>query len=322
MVSTFQDWSQSSRLRRTEAQESVKLLPPTPSIVNNIRSRESEPGADACRHLSLASPDPRLLTPRPCLRPGLGPASTVTPVRSAPSATLFRRFPLPQNAADAPHGDRPNFNSPQLKPKSPNLTTQSQDLNFSCRTTKGSLGQFSPMLSSTAAVSEERPVTPTFSDLGDLTSRGNTPTFSELADTSSRMSNFDTTQSKIEMYRKVLDGLKTSSMSQDKSVLLSAWTAHRESLSPRNTKLRRSRSPLVYQEPKTPTPVTPVTVKKEMNIEELAIVNPTININKSPLNDLVISRLDQLMTSLTLNENHNGLNLSLDDEMDLLSPHL
>ena len=76
------------------------------------------------------------------------------------------------------------------------------------------------------------------------------------------------------------------------------------------------------QEPKTPTPVTPVTVKKEMNIEEPAIVNPTININKSPLNDLVISRLDQLMTSLTLNENHIGLNLSLDDEMDLLSPHL
>ena len=322
LVSTFQDWSQSSRLRRTEAQESVKLLPPTPSIVNNIRSRESEPGADACRHLSLDSPDPRLLTPRPSLRPGLGPASTVTPVRSAPSATLFRRFPLPQNAADAPHGDRPNFNSPQLKPKSPNITTQSQDLNFSCRTTKGSLGQFSPMLSSTAAVSEERPVTPTFSDLGDITSRGNTPTFSELADTSSRMSNFDTTQSKIEMYRKVLDGLKTSSVSQDKSVLLSAWTAHRESLSPRNTKLRRSRSPLVYQEPKTPTPVTPVTVKKEMNMEELATVIPTININKSPLNDLVISRLDQLMTSLTLNENHNGLNLSLDDEMDLLSPHL
>jgi len=314
------DWSQSSLVRRTKAEVSVKLLPPTPSIVSNIRSREPGLGADPCRHLSLASPDPRLLTPRPGLRPGLAPTATVTPVRSAPSATLFRRFPITQATAESPQGDRLNFNSPQLKPKSPNLTTQSQDLNFSCRTTKGSLGQFSPMLSSTAAVSEERPVTPTFSDLGDLTSRGNTPTFSELADNSSRMSHFDTTQSKIEMYRKVLDGLKTSSVSQDKSALLSAWTAHRESLSPRNPKLRRSRSPRFDQEPKTPTPGTPVTVKKGMNLEEPSMVNPIIN--KSPLNDLVISRLDQLMTSLTLNENHNGLNLSLDDEMDLLSPHL
>ena len=286
------------------------MLPPTPSIVTNIRNREAGPGADACRHLNLSSPDPRLVTPRAGLRPDIDPASTVTPVRSAPSATLFRRFPLSQVVIDSPKAD--HFNSPKLKQKSPNLTTQSQDLNFSGRTTKGSLGQFSPMLSSTAAVSEERPITPTFSDLGDLTS--NTPTFSELADNTSRMSNFDTTQSKIDMYRKVLDGLKTSSVSQDKSVLLSKWTAHRESLSPKTTKLRRSRSPLVYQEPETPS--TPVTLKKETDVEVPAPVN------KSPFNDLVISRLDQLMTSLTLNENNNGLNLSLDDEIDLLSPHL
>merc|ERR1711971_182004 len=122
-------------------------------------------------------------------------------------------------------------------------------------------------------------------------------TFSELADNTSRMSTFDTTQSKIDMYRKVLDGLKSSSVSQDKSVLLSKWTAHRESLSPRTTKLRRSRSPLINQESETPsTPVTPVTVKKQTDLETPAPVN------KSPLNDLVISRLDQLMTSLTLNE--------------------
>jgi len=307
------DWSKGPLVKRTEAKESVQLLPPTPSIVTNIRSREAGPGAEECRYLNLSSPDPRLLTPRPGLRPHLDAASAVTPVRSAPSATLFRRFPLPPDVIDSPKTD--HFTSPQLKLKSPNLTAQSQDLNFSSRTTKGSLGQFSPMLSSTAAVSEERPVTPTFSDLGDITA--NTPTFSELADNTSRMSTFDTTQSKIDMYRKVLDGLKTSSVGQDKSVLLSKWTAHRESLSPRTTKLRRSRSPLINQESETPsTPVTPVTVKKQTDVETPAPVN------KSPLNDLVISRLDQLMTSLTLNENNIGLNLSLDDEMDLLSPHL
>ena len=172
------------------------MLPPTPSIVTNIRNREAGPGADACRHLNLSSPDPRLVTPRAGLRPDIDPASTVTPVRSAPSATLFRRFPLPQGVIDSPKAD--HFNSPKLKQKSPNLTTQSQDLNFSGRITKGSLGQFSPMLSSTATVSEERLITPTYSDLGNLTS--NTPTFSEVVDNTSKMSNFDTTQTKIDMY--------------------------------------------------------------------------------------------------------------------------
>ena len=181
----FQDRSK----RRTGTKESV---PPTPSIVANIRNRETGPETDVYRHLNLSSPDP---TPRASLRPGIDPASAVTPVRSAPSASLFR-FPLPQGVIDSPKAD--NFNSPKLKQKSPNLTTQSQDLNFSGRITKGSLGQFSPMLSSTATVSEERLITPTYSDLGNLTS--NTPTFSEVVDNTSKMSNFDTTQTKIDMY--------------------------------------------------------------------------------------------------------------------------
>ena len=42
----------------------------------------------------------------------------------------------------------------------------------------------------------------------------------------------------------------------------------------------------------------------------------------SPKNDLIITRLDQLMTSLTLNENPSGLNISLDEELNLLSPNL
>ena len=68
--------------------------------------------------------------------------------------------------------------------------------------------QFSPMLSSTTQA--ER-------------------TFSEIAEASKH----DQTQHKIEMYRKVLDGIKAKTEAEDKSVLLSAWTTHRESLSPR-----------------------------------------------------------------------------------------
>merc|ERR1719348_1897438 len=76
------DWSQSPLVRRTEAKENVQLLPPTPSIVTNIRNRETGPGTDAYRHLNLSSPDPRLRTPKASFRPGIDPASTVTPVRS------------------------------------------------------------------------------------------------------------------------------------------------------------------------------------------------------------------------------------------------
>ena len=106
----FQDRSK----RRTGAKESVQLLPPTPStsIVTNIRNRETGPGTDAYRHLNLSSPDPRLRTPRASLRPGIDPASAVTPVRSAPSASLFRRFPLTQGVIDSPKAN--HFNSPKL----------------------------------------------------------------------------------------------------------------------------------------------------------------------------------------------------------------
>ena len=97
---------------RTEAKESVQLLPPTPSIVTNIRNRETGPGTDAYRHLNLSSPDPRLRTPRASLRPEIDPASAVTPVRSAPSASLFIRVPLPQVVIDSPKAN--HFNSPKL----------------------------------------------------------------------------------------------------------------------------------------------------------------------------------------------------------------
>ena len=96
-------------------------------------------------------------------------------------------------------------------------TTQSVDLtNTSVRTIKSSIGApFSPLLSSTATTfgpeQEER-------------------TFSELAETSrggGAGPQLDTTTSKIEMYRRVLDGLKSQSGVEDKSMLISAWTAHR-----------------------------------------------------------------------------------------------
>ena len=214
--------------------EGVKVLPPTPSIVTRIRNPETE--TETWRQLTLASPDPRLLTPRH----GTAAALRGTPARgSAPSGVLTRRFLVPKldpeacnspslkQKAEAAEVEEPlPLNSPVVDPTPApplatstehNLTTQSVDLtNTSVRTTKSSIGApFSPLLSSTATTfgpeQEER-------------------TFSELAETSrggGAGPQLDTTTSKIEIYRRVLEGLKSQSGVEDKSMLMSAWTAHR-----------------------------------------------------------------------------------------------
>ena len=214
--------------------EGVKVLPPTPSIVTRIRNPETE--TETWRQLTLASPDPRLLTPRH----GTVAALRGTPARSsAPSGVLTRRFLAPKldpeacnspslkQKAEAAEVEEPlPLNSPVVDPTPApslatttehNLTTQSVDLtNTSVRTTKSSIGApFSPLLSSTATTfgpeQEER-------------------TFSELAETSyggGAGPQLDTTTFKIETYRRVLDGLKSKSGVEDKSMLMSAWTAHR-----------------------------------------------------------------------------------------------
>ena len=179
----------------------MRLLPPTPSIVNAIQKAENR-NLESCRHLNLSSPDTRLRTPGPLA----SIQSHLTPVRSVPSAALSRRFAITKPPEPEP------FNSPVLKPierkeDSYNLTIQSEtEMNNSRKVSMSS--QFSPMLSSTTQA--ER-------------------TFSEIAEASKH----DQTQHKIEMYRKVLDGIKAKTEAEDKSVLLSAWTTHRESLSPR-----------------------------------------------------------------------------------------
>jgi len=281
------DWNSCGLVRNLNKEASVKLLPPTPSIVNVIQNAETR-NLESCRHLNLSSPDPRLRTPG--VRSGhlSSIQQHVTPVRSVPSAALSRRFAITKPSEPEP------FNSPVLKPierkeESYNLTIQSEtDLNNSRKVSVSS--SFSPMLSSTTQA--ER-------------------TFSEIAEASKH----DQTQHKIDMYRKVLNGIKAKSEAEDKSVLLSAWTAHRESLSPRVTK-RRSRSPGVYLMDPNQSPAT--LVKTYSPLRSVSVQEE----DSSPKNDLVITRLDQLMTSLTLNENPSGLNISLDEELDLLSPNL
>lgn len=263
---------------------------------------------DACRHLNLNlnTPDARLKTPGP-----VG-GSHATPVRSVASG-LSRRFALsktlPQTSQESE--EPPQFNSPILKAKEPsnvpdgeisanNNLTISADLNSSCQSIKSS---FSPMLSSTQAQ-------------GD-TSFG----FNDLATTSeTNKSSLDMTQ-KIEMYRKVLESHKTKSRGEEKNGLLTAWTKHRESLSPRVDHVRsRVRNPSGNKLEPGNLDHSPAPRMKQLS--PLVSNSMTPRGVPSPGQDLIISRLDQLMTSLTLNENKSGLNFSMEEDLDLLSPHL
>jgi len=279
------DWPQSKLVQQFPTSKSidpVRLLPPTPSVVNKIKSLETV--SSPCMRLNLSSPDPRQTnkTPGTMIR-----GSQLTPARSIQSVPLSRRFALAK--------DSEVVSSPDLKtkPRLGDTITITQDQNNSSRKSSvGHITQFSPMLSSTTAAEK---------------------TFSELAESSKH----DSTQSKIEMYRKVLDGLKTKSELEDKSVLMSAWNTHRESLSPRTTKTRRvghGQSHIKLEMQNTcPSPGPDL---------ESPLPSQPVSRTESPVNDLIISRLDQLMTSLTLSENPSGLHGSLDEEIDLLSPHL
>ena len=282
-----QDWTD-HRLSKTSLESRGALLPPTPSVVENIRARkEGGVGVSATmRNLQLFTPECKLATPSLRLTGVAGGMST--PVRSGPAAVLTRQFQLNKNAVTPV-----NANSPHLKPKAAfgemsRLGQESQLGNTTTRST-GSIGEFTPDLCSTVA-----------------------GTFSELAESSK----LDTTQSKIEMYKKVLDGLKNKSL--DKS-LMTAWSSHRNSLSPRSERSRMVPRTLV--QPPSPNQ------EQEEEEEELSLfsapgeITPTVSREASPID--MTSRLDLLMSSLTLND-PNGqsfLNASL-GEVELLSPNL
>ena len=235
------------------------------------------------RNLQLFTPELKLSTPS--LRLGVG---AVTPVRSGPATGLSRRFQLV-----AGEGSDSAFNSPHLKPKASfgeiSRLGGESNLESTTRSTV-SIGDFTPDLCSTAAVEK---------------------TFSELAE-SAKLDR--TNQDKIEMYKRVLSSLKTGQ--EDKSVLMSAWNTVRDSLSPRSAVPRPQVSRILLDSPTSDS-------RREGKEDLVPSPAPLLSREKSPRNDLLMSRLDQLMTSLTLNESdgQSFLNVS-QEEVELLSPNL
>jgi hypothetical protein len=123
----------------------------------------------------------------------------------------------------------------------------------------------------------------------------------------------NSTQSKIEMYKKILLSAKGIDKEENtsKSNLLAAWNHHRQSISPGSRlfslgKVDQSNS---STPPKQCSPL-------------LSCQTP--DKSQQDMDSKMATRLDQLMTSLTFSDNSLDFslgNMEMDKEMELLSPH-
>merc|ERR1719318_2344183 len=181
---------------------------------------------------------------------------------------------------------------------------------------RSSLSVFSPVLSSTKSPQDtfSRPS----SSLGltvdsrpasalGLSTTGSSlavqsPSFGSLRAVAEASLDLDCTQSKIEMYKKILLSAKTKDKpaNDGKPSLLSAWNVHRQSLSPqaRPATLSSSSSSSCSSSPPTPHQFSPLLATRTPDMSH------RLNSLTSPagvdMDSKLASRLDQLMTSLTL----------------------
>ena len=121
----------------------------------------------------------------------------------------------------------------------------------------------------------------------------------------------NTTQSKIEMYKKILS-VKSKGQHEGKSNLLSAWNYHRQSLSPHSKP-----SLITNNKDQSNSPSPPKQFSPMLNCK-------TPDMSQHEMDSKLATRLDQLMTSLTLSDNSLDFSLgrmSMGGEMELLSPH-
>ena len=271
-ISTKIDWSRCELAPTEYLQKDCQvLLPPTPSMLDTLK-----PGTSSRRiDLQLLSPDIPASseahndTPLTCQAPD-------TPVSTGQvSRRILRRVtpdPSPLLRQSLTH-------SMIARNSKEESSSRVQD------STKDSLGVFSPVLSSTKSPNSSS------------SSQAETAT----ADTEDIISNqaHNSTQNKIELYRKILQsvGKQEKTQDQDQSSLLSAWSKHRDSLSPRVSPPRKYSPLLSYQ--------TPDKSYQEMDSK-------------------LATRLDQLMTSLTFSDNSMDLslgNMEMEGNLELLSPH-
>jgi len=274
-ISTKIDWSR-CELAPTEhlQKDSQVLLPPTPSMLDTLM-----PGTATRKMVELQLLSPDLDTLAPSQAHNDTPLACQAPDTPVSTGQVSRRILRRVTPDPSPLLRQSLTHSMIARNSKDEFSSRAQD------STKDSLGVFSPVLSSTKSpnISTSSQVETATADTADITS--------------SQAHN--STQNKIELYRKILHsvGRQEKPQDQNKSSLLSTWSKHRESLSPRVSPPRKYSPLLSYQ--------TPDKSYQEMDSK-------------------LATRLDQLMTSLTFSDNSMDLslgNMEMGGDLELLSPH-
>jgi len=312
-VSSQIDWSNcelalSMPSRNNLASSSEVLIPPTPPLMENIKSDQTNPKSTT----SL-----QLLSPTPCKSgPSTDPITTVTPVSTG---QVMRRFPRLITTDQSPLLRQSLMQSTRLRVEDDQR--QSQDMD-----SRSSVSAFSPGLSSTAIHRslQENSIKSTSSRdiesntiLNQVENPGpfsTTATCSSFGNLRDALDDDDATQTKIDEYKRILLAAKSKEQPDrdSRSSLLHAWNNHRQSLSPQTPRINLS----TCSSDSDSSPPTLQYISPKLGDRPTL---PEIS-NKTP--DMT-RRLDQLMSSLTFSDTSLDLSLgkmSLGGE-ELLSPH-
>jgi len=314
-ISSRIDWSNcelalSMPSRNREASSEV-LLPPTPSLMENIKSDQSNPKIPG----SL-----QLLSPTPCKSGTItDPIATVTPISTG---QVMRRFPRHITTDQSPLLRQSLLQSTRLRVEDDQRHSMNTD-------SRSSVDVFSPVLSST--IHQSLPLhsiesTPSLDfevqtqpnkiltqneNPGSFTTTATCPTFGSLRAASD--DNVDETQTKIDEYKQILLSAKSKELPDrdNRSSLLNAWNYHRKSLSPQTPRINLSICSMDNDDG------TPPTLQNTPLFGDMTTVPDMSNTPD------MTRRLDQLMSSLTFSDTSLDLSLgkmSLGGE-ELLSPH-
>jgi len=314
-ISSRIDWSNcelalSMPSRNREASSEV-LLPPTPSLMENIKSDQSNPKIPG----SL-----QLLSPTPCKSGTItDPIATVTPISTG---QVMRRFPRHITTDQSPLLRQSLLQSTRLRVEDDQRHSMNTD-------SRSSVDVFSPVLSST--IHQSLPLhsiesTPSLDfevqtqpnkiltqneNPGSFTTTATCPTFGSLRAAS--YDNVDETQTKIDEYKQILLSAKSKELPDrdNRSSLLNAWNYHRKSLSPQTPRINLSICSMDNDDG------TPPTLQNTPLFGDMTTVPDMSNTPD------MTRRLDQLMSSLTFSDTSLDLSLgkmSLGGE-ELLSPH-
>merc|ERR1719186_1789541 len=245
------DWANCELSMSPHSSSSIQpvLLPPTPSMMDDFkRSNPTDLPPAIPSHLQFLSPSPT--TPHPNLTVPHGAGLSCTPISTG---QVTRRFPRRVPPDQSPLLKQSLIQSTLLRAggvleeEERNQDTNKTETEDPDHESKGSLSFFSSVLSSTKSPQgtfsrpssrqgldvDSRPGS-AFGLAGGSSLFMPSQSFGSLRAAADVSLSLDCTQSKIEMYRKILLSVKNKEKpnTEGKPSLLSVWNSHRQSLSP------------------------------------------------------------------------------------------